>query len=71
MAISISLGGKTAGDGSARGMIVHTNQIGFASHFGFDEGGRKIVETNANLEIVRYTNNAAGDLLFYFATGSL
>jgi len=48
---------------SARGMIVHTNQIGFASHFGYDEAGRKTVETNANSEIIRYTNNAAGDLL--------
>ena len=48
---------------SARGMIVHTNQIGFASHFGYDEARRKIVETNANLEIIRYTNNAASDLL--------
>ena len=30
--------------------------------FVYDEGQRKIFETNANYELIRYTNNAAGDL---------
>ncbi|HEU5122456.1 MAG TPA: hypothetical protein VFW05_00175, partial [Verrucomicrobiae bacterium] len=33
------------------------------THYDFDAAGRKIAETNAKLEIIRYTNNAAGDLL--------
>ena len=48
---------------SARGMIAHTNQIGATNFFAYDLAGRKIFETNANYELLRYTNNAAGDLL--------
>jgi len=48
---------------SARGQIAYTNQIGASNFFAYDAGGRKISETDANNEVLRYTNNAAGDLL--------
>lgn len=48
---------------SAKGMIAYTNQINHTNFYGYDELGRKLAETNANFEIVRYTNNAAGDLV--------
>jgi RHS repeat-associated protein len=48
---------------SARGMIAYTNQLGFTNFYAYDEAGRKLFETNANWEVIRYTNNAAGDLL--------
>ncbi len=48
---------------SARGLIAYTNQIGASNFFAFDPAGRKTFETNANNELIRYTNNAAGDLL--------
>jgi RHS repeat-associated protein len=48
---------------SARGMIAHTNQLNQASFFAYDEAGRKTAETNANTEVIRYTNNASGDVL--------
>jgi RHS repeat-associated protein len=48
---------------SARGMIAYTNQIGQITRWGFDEAMRKLAETNANNEIIRFTNNAAGDLI--------
>ena len=48
---------------SARGLTVYTNQLSFATFYAYDEAGRKTFETNANTEIIRYTNNAAGDLL--------
>jgi RHS repeat-associated protein len=48
---------------SARDLIAYTNQLGFTNAFGYDEAGRKIAETNANAEVLRYTYNAAGDLL--------
>ena len=48
---------------SARGLTAYTNQIGMTNFFVYDEGTRKIFETNANNELIRYTNNAAGDLL--------
>jgi RHS repeat-associated protein len=48
---------------SARGLIAYTNQIGQSNFFAFDEAGRKTFETNANGEVLRFTNSAAGDLL--------
>jgi len=48
---------------SARGLIAYTNQIGLSNFFAYDEGRRKTFETNGNNELIRYTNNAAGDLL--------
>jgi RHS repeat-associated protein len=48
---------------SARGLVAYTNQIGMANFFGYDSAGRKTAETNANFEVLLYTNNAAGDLV--------
>ena len=48
---------------SARGLTAYTNQLGFVTWYAYDEAGRKTYETNANTEIIRYTNNAASDLL--------
>jgi len=48
---------------SARGLTAYTNQIGMTNFFVYDEGMRKIFDTNANSELIRYTNNAAGDLV--------
>jgi YD repeat-containing protein len=48
---------------SARGLVVYTNQLYMTNFYAYDPAGRKIVETNANGEILLYTNNAAGDLL--------
>ena len=48
---------------SAAGLIAYTNQIGMTNFFVYDAAGRKTFETNANSELIRYTNNAAGDLL--------
>ena len=48
---------------SARGMIAHTNQLGFTNFYAYDEAGQKTFETNANAEVIRYTNSPAGDLL--------
>jgi RHS repeat-associated protein len=48
---------------SARGLIAYTNQLNMTNFFGYDEASRKTYETNANGEILKYTNSAAGDLL--------
>jgi len=48
---------------SPRGLVAYTNQIGLSNFFTFDALGRKTLETNANNEVIRSTNNAAGDLL--------
>ena len=48
---------------SARGLIAYTNQIGSITRYAYDEAGRKTYETNANTEILRYTNSPAGDLV--------
>jgi len=48
---------------SARGLVAYTNQIGMTNFFVYDEGRRKTFETNANNELIRYTNSPAGDLL--------
>ena len=48
---------------SALGLIAYTNQIGLSNFFAYDAAARKTFETNANGEVLRYTNNAAGDLL--------
>jgi RHS repeat-associated protein len=50
---------------STRGFTAFTNQIGLISYCGYDEALRRIAETNANNEITRYTNNAAGDLISF------
>jgi RHS repeat-associated protein len=48
---------------SARGLTVYSNQLGLATFFAYDAAGRKTFETNANNELLRFTNSAAGDLL--------
>lgn len=48
---------------SARGLIAYTNQLNQVTLSGYDVARRKIAETNANLEVILYTNNAAGDLI--------
>jgi RHS repeat-associated protein len=48
---------------SAAGVIAYTNQIGMSNFFAYDAAGRKTFETNANGELIRYTNNPAGDLI--------
>ena len=48
---------------SAAGLIAYTNQIGMTNFYAYDAAARKTFETNANHELIRYTNNAAGDLL--------
>jgi RHS repeat-associated protein len=48
---------------SAAGLVAYTNQIGMTNFYAYDAAGRKTFETNANQELIRYTNNAAGDLL--------
>jgi YD repeat-containing protein len=48
---------------STNGLIAYTNQIGMTNSYAYDAAGRKISEINANSELIRYTNNAAGDLL--------
>src|SRR5207245_1373862 len=48
---------------SARGLAAYTNQLGLTNFYAYDEAGRKTAETNANAQVIRYTNNAASDLL--------
>jgi YD repeat-containing protein len=48
---------------SARGLTAYTNQLGQASSFVYDEGRRKLYETNANGEVLQFTYNSASDLL--------
>src|SRR5690606_16333680 len=48
---------------SARGLTAYTNQIGRTNFYAYDPAGRKIAETNANWEIILYTNSPAADLL--------
>src|SRR5712691_9979506 len=48
---------------SARGLTAYTNQLNLTNYYAYDEAGRKTFETNANNQLIRYTNNAAGDLL--------
>jgi RHS repeat-associated protein len=48
---------------AAVGLIAYTNQIGMSNYHAYNAAGRKTYETNANGEILKYTNGAAGDLL--------
>lgn len=48
---------------TARGLVAYTNQIGMGATFAYDPAGRKTFETNADNQLLRYTNNPAGDLL--------
>jgi len=48
---------------SPRGLTSYTNQLNLVTRYVLDEVGRKLFETNANNEYLRFTNNAAGDLL--------
>lgn len=48
---------------SAQGLIAYTNQLNYTNFYGYDEALRKTVELNADGQYIRYTNNAAGDLL--------
>ena len=48
---------------SARGLVAYTNQLGQTNFYAYDEAGRKRFETNANWEVIRYTNWPAGDLV--------
>lgn len=44
-------------------MIAHTNQLNLPTYYGYDAAHRKITETNADSQVILYTNNPAGDLL--------
>jgi RHS repeat-associated protein len=48
---------------TAQGLAAYTNQLTLTNFYVYDELSRKTYETNANGEILKYTNNAAGDLL--------
>ena len=48
---------------TARGLVGHTNQLAKVTRIEYNQLGRKTAETNANLEVIRYTYNPAGDLL--------
>jgi len=57
-------GAGTEGFGySARGLTAYTNQVGYPGFIAYDPAGRRTFETNANGELLRFTNNAAGDLV--------
>src|SRR5438309_9458264 len=47
---------------SARGLVKNKNQLDQVTINVYDEAARKLSETNANNEIIRYTYNPAGDL---------
>jgi len=47
----------------AHGLVAYANHLNFVTRYVYDEASRKTAETNANSEVLRYTNNAAGDLL--------
>jgi RHS repeat-associated protein len=44
-------------------LVAYTNQIPKVTLYDYDVLGRRITETNANSEIIRYTMSPAGDLL--------
>jgi RHS repeat-associated protein len=48
---------------SPSGLVSYTNQLNFPTFYDYDAAMRKTKETTANGEVIRYTNNAAGDLL--------
>jgi RHS repeat-associated protein len=48
---------------SARGLVAYTNQLNLTNFYVYDQASRKTFETNANGEVIRYTNSPAGDLL--------
>jgi RHS repeat-associated protein len=48
---------------STSGLVAYTTQIGASNYFAYDAAGRRTFETNANNELIRYTNNPAGDLI--------
>jgi RHS repeat-associated protein len=48
---------------SARGLLRYTNQLGHVTTNGYDALGRKVGETNANNERVRFTYSPGGELL--------
>jgi RHS repeat-associated protein len=48
---------------SARGLTAYTNQLNSVTFYAYDEAGRATFVTNANNELICYTNNPAGDLL--------
>ena len=39
---------------TAKGLVGYTNQLGFVTRYDYDAAGRKITETNANLELTQY-----------------
>jgi RHS repeat-associated protein len=48
---------------TARGLTNYVNQLSKTNRYVFDAAGRKTFETNANSEVIKYTYNAASDLL--------
>jgi len=48
---------------TARGLTNYVNQLGKTNWYVIDAGRRKTSETNANNEVVKYTYDAASDLL--------
>jgi len=47
---------------TAKGLVAHTNQISKVTLFDYDAALRKVAETNANLEVIRYQYKPSGDL---------
>ena len=45
------------------GLTSYTNQLNQATFYAYDTLGRKTFETNANMEVTRFTYDGAGDLL--------
>jgi YD repeat-containing protein len=56
-------GSTTSNIYSALDITATKDRLGYWTYFGYNSVRQKIAETNANNEVIRYTNNAAGDLL--------
>ena len=47
---------------SIAGATSYTNQLNYVTQFSYDAANRKIAETNANLEVIRFAYDGANDL---------
>ncbi|NMD20342.1 MAG: hypothetical protein GYA76_08760 [Verrucomicrobia bacterium] len=48
---------------SPRGLVAYVNPLGITNWFSYDPLGRKVAETNGNLEVTQFSFGPAGDLL--------
>jgi RHS repeat-associated protein len=48
---------------SARGLVAYVNPLGITNAYDYDALGRKVAETNGNLEVTQFSFSAASDLL--------